>query len=100
LAELNGREREFDAGRHGAFQALLRRFAPDGYIAEKARITAAVLDRVSPEKYRPAPTRIGRRGGRIALRQLAHTHAPSPDLERWRAAFDKPASPRSQEAPE
>lgn len=98
LAELDGRDRAFDAGRHRAFQALLMRFAPDGYIAEKARITAAVLDRSSPEKYRPAPTRIARRGGRIALRQLAHTHAPLPDLERWRAAFDKPVSPRSQEA--
>lgn len=95
LSELNGRDCAFDAGRHGAFQALLERFAPDGYIAEKARITAAVLDRGSPEEYRPAPTRIARCGGRIALRQLAHTHASSPDLERWRAAFDKPTSPRS-----
>ena len=98
LAELNGHDREFDAGRHRAFQALLKRFAPEGYIAEKARITAAVLDRISPDTYRPAPTRIARRGGRIALRQLAHTHVCTPDLERWRAAFDKPAGPRSHEA--
>lgn len=98
LSEINGHDRDFDAVRHRAFQALLTRFAPDGYIAEKARITAAVLDRISPDTYRPAPTRIARRGGRIALRQLVHTHAASPELARWRAAFDKPAKPRSSEA--
>jgi len=97
LADLNGRERAFDAVRHRAFQALLERFAPDGYVAEKSRITAAVLDKVSPDKYRAAPTRIARRGGRIALRQLIHTHAVSPNLDRWRAAFDKPANRQSLE---
>ena len=93
LSELNGRDRPFDPGRHRNFQALLERFAPEGYIDEKRRITEAVLKKRSPETYRAAPTRIARRGGRMALRQMIHTHAFLPDLECWRDAFDKRARP-------
>jgi hypothetical protein len=76
---------------HESFQELLAAYEPPGYMEEKARITAAVLDGLDPEAYRMADNRATRKAARVGLRQLLHTCLAAPGLEAWLAVFDRRA---------
>jgi hypothetical protein len=86
IIDAMGHARPFDHTKHGAFQELLERFAPAGYMDEKRRITAAVVAGDDPADYRPAGSRVARTAARIALRQLGHTDGDLPALAAWRRA--------------
>ncbi len=84
-----GRPRAFVPQGYAAFQALLRAFGPPGVVAEKQRITRAVLTGTRPQDYVAAPTRAERKAARVALRQMRHTHPDHPALPAWLATFDR-----------
>lgn len=84
----DGAPRDFSATRFARFQDLLDRYAPDGYVAEKRRIAAAVATGVDPADYEPGPTRAARLAARVGLRQIPYFQ-PGPDLDAWRARFDR-----------
>jgi hypothetical protein len=86
-----GRRQPFAAEPHAAFQALLRDHAPPGVVAEKQRITRAVLAGERPHDYVVAETRAERKAARVALRQMLHTHPDHPVLPAWLATFDRGA---------
>ena len=90
FTDLLGRERPFDPAAHEAFQMIVERFPPvSGYLAEKARIAAAVRSGAPPLDYREADSRVARLGARVMLRQLAQTEPQVPTLDDWRARFDR-----------
>lgn len=89
LSDALGHERPFDAAVHASFQALLERFAPPGFVEEKRRIIAAVLDGEDPAAYAPAATPEGRAAARVALRQLIHTHGEVAELDAWCRFHDR-----------
>ena len=91
LTDRLGRPRPFDPRLHESFQELLAAYEPPGYMEEKARITAAVLDGLDPEAYRMADNRATRKAARVGLRQLLHTCLAAPGLEAWLAVFDRRA---------
>ena len=84
-----GNPKEFARGEFDEFQELLGRYGPPAYLAEKKRIFDAVKSGEDPTSYKPATTRLGRAGTRIALRQLAHTFSGLTNLEAWRNIFDR-----------
>ena len=90
LVDRLGCGRAFDAGDLRDFQALLEAWGGEAYLAEKARLTAAVRTGTRPEHYAPPADRAGLTGLRVALRQLAQTDAALPMLGAWREAFDAP----------
>ncbi len=89
LSDRLGRPRVFDEHAFAAFQALLAMFGPPGFLAEKARVRAAVLAGGEPRAYPPASTRTLRRATRVALRQLLYTEGDQPDVRRWIGALDR-----------
>jgi hypothetical protein len=99
LTDRLGRPRPFDPGLHRPFQELLAAYGPPGTMEEKARITVAVLDGLAPEAYGPAATRAARKGARVALRQLLHTHPDVPGLDAWLAAIDRGVGTRDTDGP-
>lgn len=84
-----GRPRAFDRAAFDAFQRVLGRFAPPGYLAEQDRIRSAVRGGLGPAAYRPAETRANRRAARVALRQMLHIEPGSGAVAPWLAAFDR-----------
>ncbi len=86
IVDALGHAQPFDNAKHAAFQALLERFAPAGYMNEKQRIAVAVAAGDDPADYRPAGSRVARTAARIALRQLGHTDSDLPALAAWRRA--------------
>lgn len=91
VVDAEGRARPFDPALHQAFQRLLERHAPSGYIEEKMMIAAAVVAEVPPERYPQAESRAARKGARIALRQMLHTLPDAPQLRHWLAVLDRGA---------
>lgn len=89
VSDAMGDGKPFDRGDFDAFQGLLDGFGPRGYVAEKRRITEAVLGDVDAGAYRPARSRMGRTGARIALRQMVHTHGAPQQLWAWRNVYDR-----------
>jgi hypothetical protein len=87
VTDAMGRRQPFDPARHDRFQAILARLAPDGYMAEKRRVAAAVAAGERPETHAPPASRTGRLAMRVALRQMVHT-APVAALEAWRRTWD------------
>ena len=86
-----GDAKAFNLAHHACFQRLLEEYAPPAYVAEKQRIGDAVLQGEDPAAYRPAGERNARRGARVALRQLLHTHADAPALALWIDVLDRTA---------
>ena len=89
VSDAMGEAKPFDRGDFDAFQRLLDGFGRRGYVAEKRRITEAVLGDVDAGAYRPARSRMGRTGARIALRQMIHTHGAPRQLRAWRNVYDR-----------
>jgi hypothetical protein len=87
-----GHPKPFDSGAHAAFQALLRAYGPPDIVAEKDRITPAVLAGEEPQEYPAASTRATRTAARVALRQMLYTHPEATALRRWLVAFDHAAA--------
>ncbi len=85
LHDLQGRPRPFDRRAHQAFQELLAPHGAADYLAEKARITRAVLAGDPPASFPPTSHRLA---CRIALRQLPCLHNRLADFDAWSAAFD------------
>jgi hypothetical protein len=80
LHDSAGNSRPFDAARHNAFQRLLERYAPGGWVEEKTLAAAAVRAGLPPERY-PRPVR-------VALRQLHAQRIDSATMDAWFAAFE------------
>ncbi len=89
VTDRSGRPRPFDARRHRAFQQILERYAPAGYMEEKILVSSAVLNGLSPARYPLAEDPVACLGVRIALRQLQRTHTDAPNLGDWLQAFDR-----------
>jgi hypothetical protein len=87
-----GRVRPFDAALHKAFQQLLERYAPPGYMEEKLLISAAVLSGMQPSSYAIGDARDLPLSARVALRQLLHTCPEAPGITAWLQAFDGPSA--------
>ncbi|TVR98432.1 MAG: hypothetical protein EA406_06705 [Rhodospirillales bacterium] len=91
ITDTEGRARPFDPTLHRSFQRLLERHGPPGYMEEKVMITSAVIAGIPPDRYPRADTRSVRKGARIALRQMLHTHPDVAKLDLWLAAMDRGA---------
>jgi hypothetical protein len=84
-----GQPRSFVTDLYRFFQRQLELFGLPGCMEEKARITAAVVQGHDPGNYIPADGREVRKAARIALRQIGHFRPDAPNLEAWRATFDR-----------
>lgn len=83
-----GRALPFDAGRHAAFQDILRSFGDPSAVALKQRVLAAIAAGENPSALAIPDSRFARAGVRIALRQLRAAGAHPPALDAWTAAYD------------
>ena len=83
-----GEPRPFDAARHDAFQAMLRRFGDPHQIALKQRVLAAVAAGESPSVVSVTNNRFARTNIRVALRQLRAAEQATPSLAAWMAAHE------------
>jgi hypothetical protein len=93
-----GEDRDFDAGLHAAFEVLLDEWGDPDFVVAK-RATRAALDAGhDPKDFEPPPSRSGRAGVRIALRQRRCERSPPPLLDHWLAAFDRGAGQEETEA--
>lgn len=99
VADPMGKDRDFDAGLHAAFQALLEAWGPEEALATKARVRAALRAGEAPEEEGLATSRMARAARRIALRQHARTAGISKTLAAWSAAFDRGAYEADADAP-
>jgi len=93
-----GRAHAYDGEAAAGFDALLRRWGAKDVVAEKDRLTDAVLRQTGPSDYARAATRAARTASRIALRQLACRHPEQPAIAAWLAAFDRPSTRSGREA--
>lgn len=94
-----GEDRDFDAGLHAAFEALLDAWGDPDHVVAKRAVRAALGAGAGPEGFEPPPSRSGRAGLRIALRQWRRERGASALLDRWAAAFDRGAEAEEPEAP-
>ncbi len=89
LFETLGQPRTYDPERHLAFSALLDKWGPNEYVAQKQSVTRSIRGDVEPAAF-PAPvTRLQRSAVRIALRQLAYDNTLNDRVSRWREYFDR-----------
>ena len=94
-----GADRDFDAGMFGAFQDLLAAWGPEGYLATKQRVWAALDAGEAPEDDAAAATRIQRTARRNAIRQRARIAGASQVLAAWSAAHDRGAHDADADMP-
>ena len=92
LREADGGPRSFDAARHAAFQKLLERHAPAGWVEEKTMAIAAVRAGLPPERYPCPESGEGRQAVRVALRQLRWLDHDPAVLDAWLAVFEPDGS--------
>jgi len=92
IVDAMGHPHPFDPGAAAAFDSLLRRWGPPGYMAEKDRVLAAVASGAEPGAYRRAVSRSGRTAARVALRQLAARDPRCPGLDAWLKTLDRPSA--------
>ena len=83
LHDQQGHPHSFDRNAHQVFQELLARYGAAGYLAQKARITRAILTGDPPDSVSPIAHNLT---CRIALCQAPHLHDHLPGLEAWMAA--------------
>lgn len=91
LTERAGSGARFDLSRHRAFQRLLERYGPPGYMEEKVLVTSAVVAGLAPERYPLRPEPAAQMAARVTLRQMLHTHPELDAVRRWLAVMDTPA---------
>ncbi len=97
LHDIQGQPRPFDAASHAAFQGVLRRFGLPELVDEKHRVQQALQQSLPAPDYVVAPTRPGRAAARVALRQLAQTHAALPQLAAYTARLEPKAESAAAE---
>jgi hypothetical protein len=85
----SGRRRPFDAGRHAAFQAVLRQFGDPKSVALKLRLVAAIAAGSDPSVLALADNRFARTDIRVVLRQLSAANEASATLAAWLAAHER-----------
>jgi hypothetical protein len=85
----SGRRRPFDAGRHAAFQAVLRQFGDPKSVALKQRLVAAIAAGADPSVLALADNRFARTDIRVVLRQLSAANEASAALAAWLAAHER-----------
>ncbi len=83
-----GVPRAYDRSSHLAFDALLKRWGANDYVAQKDQILRSVREEIEPASISLPRNRLRRSAVRIALRQLAFDHAISDRVSRWRSYFD------------
>lgn len=83
-----GEPRAYDRISHLAFDALLKRWGANEYVAQKDLISRSIREEIEPASFRLPKNRLRRSAVRIALRQLAFDHAISDQVSRWRGYFD------------
>jgi hypothetical protein len=83
-----GMPRDFDRELYDAFQTLLSKWAPAGYMETKRRVWSAVRAGSPPEAEAAAADRISRAARRIALRQFTHLSPGTAALTKWLSAHD------------
>lgn len=86
-----GLAKPFEAQQHDAFQSLLRRVGDPDCLAVKHAVWQAVRSAVAPASFPALTQRHARLARRVALRQMAYTDGPSPQLARWQDEFDPAA---------
>jgi hypothetical protein len=90
-----GEDRSFDPSLHDAFQALLQAFGPQDLVDTKNRLISCLKAGNEARSFQVPAGRHHRAAVRVALRQLARTHAFAENaeltcrLETWRMLFDK-----------
>ena len=84
----SGRTLPFDAGRHAAFQDILRSFGDPDAAALKQRVIAAIAAGEGPSAVPIPDARFARASVCVALRQLRAAGAHSPTLKAWIAAYN------------
>lgn len=96
-----GRPRPFDLTLHTAFQKLLERYAPPGYMEEKLLVAAAVVADMEPHRFPEDDASLTRAAMQIArqvvLRQMLHTHPGFTPVRTWLTAIDAAASRRESD---
>jgi hypothetical protein len=89
----HGEERNFDAGVHAAFQALLQSFGDSSVATTKQRLIGAVAAGENPRDFSLPDDRHHRAAVRVALRQLARSgELRDAALRPWRARFEATAA--------
>jgi hypothetical protein len=91
LKDALGRPTSFDAARHDAFQALLRRYGDPDLIALKQRVAASLARGEAPPAT-DGESRHMRASIRIALRQVKAAGANSPSLAAWLEKYERPGA--------
>ncbi|MBI4365973.1 MAG: hypothetical protein HY543_04060 [Deltaproteobacteria bacterium] len=91
LKDALGHVSPFEAGRHDAFQALLRRYGDPEMIALTHRVAAAVASGEMPSRA-DRGSRYERACIRIALRQLRAAGVATPSLALWLEKYERPGS--------
>lgn len=94
VTDRNGRARPFDIALHTAFQELLERHAPPGYMEEKLLVAAAVVAGMEPHQFPEDEAPAARIARQITLRQMLHTHPDFTPVRTWLAALDDADSRR------
>lgn len=96
VAGPGGEDRAFDPAPFEAFQALLHRWGPPGYLETKREVWAALDAGVDPEDWRPPVSRTGRIALRNALRQRARMRPRDPALPAWLQAYEDAGEVRAR----
>ena len=97
VTDRNGRARPFDIALHMAFQELLERHAPPGYMEEKLLVAAAVVAGMEPHQFAKDEAPAARIARQITLRQMLHTHPDFTPVRTWLAALDDADSRRDSD---
>jgi len=83
-----GEPRAYDRASHLAFDALLKRWGAQDYVAQKDEISQFIRDEIDPASFKLPKNRLRRSAVRIALRQLACDDLFGPRVSRWSERFD------------
>jgi len=92
LRDGDGRARQFDSTRYGAFQRLLSRYGDPEHTRIKRNVIKAVNAGAGPEAIAMPSDRFAQASIRIALRQLKASEGTSSNLVVWFAAHDNVTS--------
>ena len=84
-----GHARPFDAGRHEAFQQMLRLFGDPESVTLKQRVIAAIAAGSDPSVVAVTDSRFARTNIRVVLRQLNAADEALPSLAAWMAAHER-----------
>lgn len=90
LFDGQGRRRNFDARHLASFNALLRQYGDPELVALQEAVMSAVRSGAAAQDFPLPRSKHARAALRVALRKMRASGFASPDLDRWRAHFDRP----------